>query len=173
VLADLPPGNYFAWVDGYDTGSGTFSLTTSMVDATPPPANQSCITAIVEDVTQGAVNVTGSTLRAGDNEHPSCQPAGEKPLSLAGPDVLYSVTIPAGATLGATLDPIDFDGALYLIDSCSAATCDVGSDSSLLSGGSESVQLKNTGAAPRTVFVVVDSWETSARGSFSLHLALL
>jgi hypothetical protein len=174
VLPVLPTGTYYVWVDGYATGSGTFSLKTTRAPAPPPPDNDLCADATVVDLSLGSATVSGSTLRATDDLHPAaCFPAGAtRPLQLTGGDVAYAVTVPAGKTLSALLQPHDFDGALYVLETCASDSCVAGVDASLQSGGSETLSVPNTGSADRVVVVVVDSWQPKAIGTFDLSFEL-
>jgi hypothetical protein len=126
------------------------------------------------DLSLGSATVSGSTLRATDDLHPAaCFPAGAtRPLQLTGGDVAYAVTVPAGKTLSALLQPHDFDGALYVLETCASDSCVAGVDASLQSGGSETLSVPNTGSADRVVVVVVDSWQPKAIGTFDLSFEL-
>ncbi len=174
VLPVIEPGDYYIWVDGYDTETGTFTLTSRLTDPEPVPTNETCATAQPVIFSGGSGMVTGSTLRSANTVDPSdcLQKGSNTPLALAGPDVVYSVAIPAGQTLTAVLNPTTFDGALYVVNSCSDATCIAASDQSFQVGGQETVQVANPGSTVESVFVVVGSWASTARGDFTLELTL-
>lgn len=176
LLPALGIGEYYVWVDGYAAGEGPFTLTTTRLPPTPNPANDACAAAESIDPSQGPVVRAGSTLRASNDLAPTActrAPAGV-PLSVTGPDVSYRVTVPAGRTLEATLTPDDFDGALYVLESCGQNVCIDASDDSFTSGGIERISVRNEG--PETVewIVAVDSFTTGARGrgSFTVRFAL-
>ncbi len=173
TLPALAAGSYLVWVDGYAGGSGDYTLTATVSPAQPPPSNDTCGAAEAVDLAQGDVVLSGQTLRAEDDLHPAAcvEAGGAAPLTLAGADLVYAVTIPAGRTLVATLAQSDFDAALYALDSCAASACTAASDRSFVAGGTESLQVDNSASSSaRTVFVVVDAWQSSARGDFSLSL---
>lgn len=168
LLPALGVGEYYVWVDGYGSGEGPFTLTTTRRPATPLPTNDTCALAEPVDLAfdPGPVEREGSTLRAGNDLNPTaCMrgPAGW-PLELSGPDVSYRVTVPAGRVLLATLTPHDFDGALYILESCDRNTCLDASDESFVTGGTEHVSMRNDGPEPVDWIVVVDSFTTGARG---------
>jgi hypothetical protein len=174
LLPVIEPGDYYIWVDGYDTETGTFTLTSNVTDPEPVPTNETCATAQPVVFTAGSSTVTGSTLRSTNTVDPGdcLQVSSSTPLVLAGPDVVYSVAIPAGQTLTAVLDPTTFDGALFVVNMCTDNTCVAASDKSFEVGGQETVQVANTGSTTENVFVVVGSWTSTARGDFSLQFTL-
>ncbi len=173
-LPDVPAGDYYVWVDGYSTGAGTFTLTSSTGPAVAVPVNDTCAAAQQVDLSTGSATVTGNTLNASDDVHPSSCLDGNTPpntLSLAGPDVTYAVDVPPGKTLDAVLTPSGYDGALYALSSCDQSTCLAGADD--WSGGPQTIDVANPPtAAETTVYVVVDSYSMSAKGPFSLTLTL-
>jgi len=91
----------------------------------------------------------------------------------AGPDRVYSILVPAGSSLAATVTPeAAYDVAVYLI-AAPAANCDqvplscvVGADLEL-EGGPELVAYMNSTATDETVFIIVDGF-ASAGGGFEL-----
>jgi hypothetical protein len=168
----LPVGDYYLWVDGNSGGTGVFTLSSSIHDAPPVPTNQSCATATA--ISAGTVSGTTTTADAANAIKPSnCRGAGStSALPLNGPNVVYAVTIPAGKTLAATLHPTDFDGAIYVVDSCATSTCVAASDTSYAVGGTELLSVPNTSGSARAVFLVVGSWDASAWGAFTLDVTL-
>jgi len=175
VLPVVEAGTYYVWVDGHAGGTGTFSLTSNIVPAQPLPTNTSCGTATAVDVSSGSASVSGSTLRATNTLDPTTcvEPGALEPLTLAGPDVVYSASIPAGKTLQAVLDPTDFDGAIYSLTSCALPlACGAASDTSWVPGSLETIQVPNTGSTALTVYVVVGSYAASASGSFTVAFTL-
>jgi hypothetical protein len=171
----VQPGDYYVWVDGYDSDSGTFTLSSTIQTAAAVPTNQSCATAQAVDLSAGAVMISGSTATASASDAidpTQCVPTnGTAPLRLAGPNVVYSASIPAGMMLEATLNPAGYDGAIYITDSCSDATCLAAADN-LQVGGTDTLSLTNSGTGTESVYVVVGSWDPSAWGTFTLSLQL-
>lgn len=174
VLPALGIGEYYVWVDGYDGEEGAFTLTTARRPAAPVPANDACSAAELIDLSAGAVERTGSTRRATDDQHPNAcavSPGGA-PLSLTGPDVAWRVTVPAGRTLDVTLTPAtDFDAALYVLDACDQNTC-LGASDSFVAGDVERVSVRNDGSEPVERLVVVDSYRSTAAGAFDIRFEL-
>jgi hypothetical protein len=116
--------------------------------------------------------MSGSTRRAVDDLHPAtCSGASGSLLSAEGADVAYRVEVGPGQTLEAVLTPVDFDGALYLLDACDAAACADGADASFVAGGTETVRRTNTTSAPVEWLVVVDAWRAGVGGTFELALS--
>lgn len=173
VLPALEAGEYFVWVDAFESGTGAFTLTKSQQRAPPAPSNDACADAEPVALGETPVEVTGSTRRALADHAPADCRAGGAPLELGGPDVVYAVQVPAGRTLVATLTPsADFDAALYVVDGCDAQACVVAADASYQSGGVETVRATNAAGAPVLWHVVVDSWQAQASGEFTLRLEL-
>jgi hypothetical protein len=90
------------------------------------------------------------------------------------PDVVYSLTVPAGATLTVTVTPAaSWDVGLILLGNCAAgaASCLEASDQGN-AGAAETVVYAVNGSSAETVFVVVDGWTESEAGSFTLTAQL-
>ena len=87
----------------------------------------------------------------------------------AGPDAFYRIALEAGAHLVATMTPEDWDGGLYLVDSCSPASCVDGSDVA-------TVNLAETvdAVAPSTgtYYLVVEGATTYQAGCFTLSVTV-
>ncbi len=133
----------------------------------PPPANDSCAGAITLSANQ---TVSGNTLGATNDVNVDADNwcIG---FNTSGPDVVYSVTIPAGQTLTAELTTTsDADQQLLLLDGCNTACCWAGVDDG---GGmdGELLQYRNSTAAAQTLFLVVDGYGGDA-GDFGLTVAI-
>jgi hypothetical protein len=125
----------------------------------PPPANDTCGGAIALSANQSVSGTTTdatSDVVAVDN---LCTG-----YATAGPDVVYTVNIPADGRLTANLNS-EADLALYLVDACTSGCCWWGTDS-YLAGREEVLQYWNSTTAEQTLFLVVDG-ETDA-GAFTL-----
>jgi hypothetical protein len=98
-------------------------------------------------------------------------------LGYDGRDGAYRVVIPAGKTLTVVLTksnlPTTWDPALGLVTDCASAgpTCLAGSDN--VTGLTETVSYKNNGAAPLTVYILVDSFLPSEYGKYSIRADLM
>ena len=87
-----------------------------------------------------------------------------------GPDLVYVIDVPAGQRLTAatTQTQSSYDLAMYVTTSCpftAQAQCLVGADSGF-SGGNEALTFTNTGGGD--VYIVVDGFQASAAGTFTL-----
>jgi hypothetical protein len=98
-----------------------------------------------------------------------------------GPDAVYAVAVPSGATLNVTVTPGNtfFDPAVYLLGpgegSCvlEPSTCLAGIDEKA-EGEKEALSYRNSTESLQLVFIVVDSFYTDQRGSgpYALSLSL-
>jgi cysteine-rich repeat protein len=94
--------------------------------------------------------------------------------SEAGPDVAYSITLPAGKTLTAkvTPDPVAMqDVAVYLVTDCSNVldSCLMGSDGG---GGGMDETVSYTATATQTIFIIVDTFKSTAVGKYTLDVTV-
>jgi hypothetical protein len=140
------------------------------------PDNDVCGAAI--DVTAAAVTpagaiVHGDTTGYASNLNPpiiaTCTGAPNP-----GPDAIYRVDANANDVLRLELALTDWDGAIYVLDGCSAAAnCLGGADT--IDVGSIEMPADVTLAATDTYFIVVDSRLTTATGSgcYTLKVRLL
>lgn len=108
---------------------------------------------------------------------PSTACAGPFGYTYDGPDGVYRFSIPAGKTLTVVLTksnlPKVWDPALGIVTNCSSPgpSCVSGSDN--LSGSTETVSYKNTGAAALPVWIIVDGYLTSEYGKYSIRADVL
>ncbi len=82
----------------------------------------------------------------------------------------YEIQVPAGCYFTANVTYTNADGALWLLDSCSApggafGCLDAVDDT--MGVGPESLSYQNATAGPQIVYLVVDSWGTAACGSYT------
>ncbi|HEY8428169.1 MAG TPA: hypothetical protein VIL20_07335, partial [Sandaracinaceae bacterium] len=163
---DPTPFSVVLGVGPYEPGvGGTYDISFTYE---PLPMGEICANAI--PVTASGT-FTGTTVGAGNrydlSATGSCTGDGTP-----GPDIVYAVTLAAGQTLTATLTPdASFDPALYVVTDCSMAeaTCQDGSDIPL-DGVDETVSYTATSA--QTVYLIVDSWDLSVAGAYTLDVAL-
>jgi hypothetical protein len=125
----------------------------------------------------GAVPLSGSTRVAGSTEGyvnnyaPATSCTG---FGTSGRDRVYSIEVPAGQRLTATVQPANttFDPAIYLLaappTNCTATpTCILGDDSGAQDQINSVTYLNTTGAA-RTIYIVIDSASSTTTGPFLL-----
>lgn len=85
-------------------------------------------------------------------------------------DRVYSVQVPAGQRLVATVTPTGFDPSLSLVQgaaNCGQAVCLSGTDDGL-TGDVERLQWDNLSATTQQVLLVVDTSNATANGSFTI-----
>ena len=130
-----------------------------------PPGNDICAGA--EDLTSTAHGSGGATV-SGDltGYHNDVQPAQAcTGFVNDGPDAIYAVTVAPGKTLIATLTPQGWDGAVAIVQPCTLMPiCLAGSD-----GASPEVA-SYTAPAAATLYVVVDSFDPTAFGAYTLNV---
>ena len=163
----------FIIVDGYGTDDfGGFTLDTAVGT---PPAGDSCATA---EVIATPGTTSGTTVGFGNDYFDGSSTDGCT-SSDSGPDRVYSITVPAGQRLTATLTPVDsgFNPSIYLI-AAPASNCDVSprvclaADSSATTSSPASVQYLNAGASDQDVLIVIDSDSGAGAGAFTLDTAV-
>lgn len=88
-----------------------------------------------------------------------------------GPDIAYSIALMAGQKLSATLTPgAQEDVALYVVTDCAQLSSCVAASDSGFDGDPES--LMYTATAAQTVYLIVDSYEPTTSGPYSLNVTL-
>ena len=135
----LEPGDYYLVVDGYNGATGTFDLTVDCVACEcpgPPPENDTCDGAI-DLQAQGLQSFEIDLCLYNDDYSPSETFSGGCTGYYAnGPDAVYMITLGAGETFSACVEPADgdpygIDLSLYLITDCNDPinSCVAGDDS--------------------------------------------
>lgn len=164
-----------SWTNGGSAPVTVFLVVDTWM-STPAPFDVSIIleTALGETCASPEVVTPPATL-TGQTTVGFSHDVGCGPFSLPGFDRVYSVTVPAGQLLTAVMTPMNFDGALTIIDGPASACQLTGSVCQGVSdniGGNavENLSWRNTTASPRTVFVVVDSFSTFTAGAYSLSI---
>ncbi len=161
-------------VDSYSNPApGSFALDVAFAPALP---GEGCLNAVPITVLDGGVVDGGST--AGYQNDLETDPAGTgcTTYSNTGADKVFSVTVPAGQTLTATVSPVSgFDPGIYLLPggACPtrATTCLAGSDVGA-SGAPDTLTYTNSSASAQNVFLVVDRYVPGTNDAFSLTLSL-
>jgi subtilisin-like proprotein convertase family protein len=178
----MTAGERWVIVDSFfPTGTPTYALD---IQTVAPAPNDTCTNALDvatngDEVTPGdptAKLFTGWTAGKNDvalasqNAPTMCIAtpvvnAMPQPITENGPDLFYSVVVPAGNRLAARLDS-EFNGALYFATDCAdvPGTCVAGSDIDL---ASESASYVNSGTTDQTVKIAVSTTDPFG-GMFSL-----
>ncbi|HUQ01882.1 MAG TPA: hypothetical protein VM261_05265 [Kofleriaceae bacterium] len=165
----------FVVVDGTSTTGGTFSLAATVATIPPTPPGDTCPLAEAVTLTNGSAMLSGTTATASNYDNNYAPPAAC--TTGAGNDRVYSVTVPAGEFLSATLRPTGFDATLYFIAGPATAcattpiTCIDGVDDGG-SGATEALTYQNTTANPVDVFVVVDGYYATGAGAYDLAISV-
>lgn len=138
------------------------------------PDNDRCADAI--DITGAASAPAGATLYGDTTGYA----ADLNPAIIAtctgaptpGPDAIYRLDAAAGATVELELTPVDWDGAIYLLDACTTSATCLGGHDDLAVGTIETRSISIATAG--TYYVIVDSRLTNAtgRGCFTLRVRL-
>lgn len=137
-------------------------------DASPPidgapPLPDRCEQA--SPVVAGATATGNTTGYANDVEITGCTS-----FFPDGPDAIYTITVAAGQTINARVQPVEWDASIYIAATCSfAPACLAGSD---LSAGFDAETASVTVGAAGTYFIIVDGWDPSAYGPYSLTVNL-
>ncbi|MBK7860230.1 MAG: hypothetical protein IPJ65_16770 [Archangiaceae bacterium] len=166
------------------TGGGAGGATaggTGGAGGMPMPGGETCATAAV---LAGPGVITATTTGATNDQYFSditgC--AGQDPDTAGAPDVVFRITVPAGnrltATVNATWDsvvnlvaaPATNCGVLGADGGTSGETCVGNADSN--SSGNEVATYLNIGATDQDVFIVVDGFDATEQGAFSLTTAV-
>ncbi len=163
VSIDASEGGVDASVDANDGGI--------VVDG--GTSNDTCSMAVA--LTSG-VNVSGDTTNASDdydvdvNLSNVCSQTDLSFYQFDGNDVAYTIVVPNGKTLTATVTPTtQWDPAISIVSDCTniGPTC-LGGDDMNGTGDPETGTYTNTSGQAQTVFIVVDSYDFSEYGPFTL-----
>jgi hypothetical protein len=155
-----------AVVETYSSSSsgGTFDFTVALATL---PANDACTGAIAIGASG---SVTGDTTAASSD-----YTGGTNCLGTAGNDVVYSIDVPAGKQLAATVLGTGFAPTLDIVDatacgSTAARSC-LGSVATGTAGTAGTARWTNGGTTTRTVHLVVDSTSATSFGTFTILTA--
>ncbi len=161
----------FIMIEGYATtaNAGPFTMVTSLA-AIPQGDNCASAVTVTGNVTAQAINGFASDYVAGD---------GCLGSSGSGPDRVYQVSVGAGQRLTASATPdaapdagAQFNPIINIVSTpvCAATLACTTSADGTLPTATDTVIWDNTGAAARTVFIVIDTDSTTSTGNFSLNV---
>ncbi len=162
IRTTLDPGDYFVVVDTFAMGTG--GMYTLTLTSFSPAANSTCATAAT--LTPGTAAM-GDVLTGG-------APSMACLMGANGPQLWYSLTIPAGqrATLTAVpMGAMAWTPALRVVGACGATSCISGTQSPG-AGTAAGATVDNRGAAPLMVFVSVSSTTPASGGPVTLSASL-
>jgi hypothetical protein len=159
IRAVLDPGDYYVIVDQYGT-SGTGGDYTLAVSAFTPAANRECSAA---SALMPGASVTGNLI-AGGEPNATCLTDAD------GPQLFYSLSIPAGQRLTITATPTGMPAwvpVVRVLSGCAATTC-LASAQAPTAGSPASAMLDNRGTTTQNVIISVSSIDPDVFGTFSL-----
>ncbi|MBX7114304.1 MAG: hypothetical protein K1X64_08210 [Myxococcaceae bacterium] len=172
-------GAYYFVVD-YGSVLGPARNFTMTFTSAPPPPGASCATAIAiasPGMVSGNSNGFFNNVDVTDMGSMVCSMAFSDSggtYSLPGPDMVYSISVPAGKTLTATVLPSGgWDSAVAIVTDCAmaATSCVAGGDQGL-DDAADSATYTNSTAQAQQVFIIVDAWDGSQHGAFTLTTAI-
>lgn len=161
---------------GTDADAGADAPADGPIDACTAamqaPDNDQCAAAI--DLTAPAMQPAGATVYGDTRGYASdLSPAIIATCTGApnpGPDAIYRIDATAGAQVMMELAPVDWDGAVYLLDACSGSASCLGGDDGMGVGAIDAAMITVPSAG--TYYVVVDSQATARAGCFTLRVRL-
>jgi hypothetical protein len=155
-------GDIYLVVDGYDEGGCPFTLT--LTEESLPEPTTFCDLAQV--VTESGVfygyPCGGENLVSSG----SCSQYGA-----GGLEDYYSILMPAGSTLTATLTHVN-DGVLWLLGSCTEPYSCLAYADDTYSPDPETITYVNTTAGNLQVYLVADSFQPNSCGAYDLEITL-
>jgi len=163
VATEVPvSGDIYFVVDGYSEEGCPFTFT--ITELPMPPAASFCdLAEAVADTAYFASTCTGgqNLINALD-----CNPT-----PMEGFEAYYAVTMAPGSSFTATLNPLQTDGALWVLGNCTEPyTCLAYADAGIYFDP-EVITYENPTAETITVFVVVDSYGPDTCGLFDLFFS--
>lgn len=155
ISQDLPPGESFLVIDGFQGAASAYQLritctTAGLPDeicdaagglATPVDCN-----ATVQDSVLGRPDLVESDLDCGSV------------YAYTGGEAWYAVALPARQTLSASVGNMGFDAALWLYAGCGPDPVCLGHVDEEVAGGTEFLEYANLTEAPQIVYLAVDSF---------------
>ena len=156
-------GDVYFVVDGYDEWGCPFTLTLTEIPL-PPPVT---FCGLAEVVTETGV-FYGYTCTSGENlvSTGACAPNGAQGL-----EAYYSIVLPAGGNIAATLLHVA-DGVLWLLGACTEPYACLAFADDGIGGDPEVITYTNTTAGDLQVYLVVDSYHPESCGSYDLDITL-
>jgi hypothetical protein len=153
----LDAGNYFVFVDGYGTESGTFRMNVQIADV--PTLAEACRQVRPLGPSKISAVLTGSF----DHAHASCG------AEAKGPDALHRFDLGARGRVRITEHSADFAPAVHLRKQCTDEHSEIGCADS----GVKSDEATWAGMLPAGSYVVfADSSDKDARGRYTLEAEL-
>jgi hypothetical protein len=155
VSATLDAGDYFIFVDGYGSGSGSFQLNVTVTPRLPPVTGNDQCGGAADASAGGCFNGDTSTMT--DDYDPTCGSSGGK-------DVVFTMTLASARTVRLATYGSDFDTLLSVRQGACTGTETVCDDD----GGSGVDSLIERSFSAGTWFVFVDGYGSSSEGSYAL-----
>lgn len=152
-------------VEKYSGGRVTYTLTVTFLS---PPANNTCANAVA--ITPGTP-ISATTLHSANDYQFVSAGTSCTGYGTPGPDVTYTISIPAGQYLTAWLYSAS-DLSMYLVDDCTNLCCWDGADHEGGGGDPEVLVYQNGSGSAQNLYLIVDSWRETTASDFGLSVAL-
>ena len=155
-------GDIYFVVDGYDESGCTFTLTLTELPLPEPTSFCDSVQVVTESGTFSGYPCSGENLV----DAAACAPNGA-----GGLEAYYSIVMPPGGSLTATLNHAA-DGVLWLLGNCTEPYTCLGFVDDGIGGDPEVMTYTNSTAGDLQVFLVVDSFHPNSCGWYYLDLIL-
>lgn len=155
-MPDLPPGDYTVWIDAAGAGEGTFDILLELMDAVPPPGNDTC--AAPNELVAG-VTETHSTVGATDDYAPMC-------LAVDSRDTVHQIDLASAQAVLVTLTPKSPEWNLAAALR-TAAECETGPEVSCIIDRFWPLRINQPDLAAGSYNLIVDG-ESGAAGDYDV-----
>ena len=149
-------------VHKFEGGRAPYTITVAYVS---PPANNTCANAVA--ITPGT-SISATTRHAANDYQFADAEISCTNWGTPGPDVAYTVTIPAGQYLIAWLYSEE-DLSMYLVDNCTNLCCWAGVDTG---HDTEVMVYRNAGGSQQVLYLIVDADHASTEANFGLSVTV-
>ncbi|HUH01116.1 MAG TPA: hypothetical protein VML75_03915, partial [Kofleriaceae bacterium] len=153
---DLPPGDYFVWVDAMGSGGGSFDIVLELMTAVPPPSNDTCT---APDALVAGVVETHSTVGAADDYALAC-------LAFDSRDTTHQIDLASAQATLVTLTP-RAPGWQVAAALRAFTDCATGPELSCVSAGGGIVRINRPNLQAGSYALVVDG-ESGASGDYDV-----
>jgi hypothetical protein len=118
ITTVVDPGRYFVYADGFgSSASGNYTLSLDLTSDTGGGAQGEACAAPASSAVGQQIEI--DTFEARDDYAGSCGGA-------SAPDIVYEIPVRARSRIRATLDEVEFPGAMYLQSTCGDASTELG-----------------------------------------------
>lgn len=165
------PKTIWVAVEGFIARSeGSYLLSVELNDLSTLPEGHTCANAIRLDGPGSYAGDTTTSENYYDGLHGTCLRFTSFPSAQSGPDLTYVISVPAGATLSATMNgtsPVGWDTAVAIFRDCADPDT---SCASYADDGAATVT--NTARTALDFFIVADGFFNYTRGAYVLNVSV-